>query len=315
MSQVPRQKSVHPRDGKLAPTDDEGARMKPGWISRLWLSLQAFIARDPLTLAASIAFYTTLSFAPIIVLGMWAVTQLSPGAEVRLIEQLGSLLGAQIREIAVTVVEHADANAFKADFAGLVSIGALLVSASTAFAQFQTSINLIWEVDAPPINAVWQWVRQRLLSFGMIAVIGFLLMVGLVVSTLLALVLNREGAGWVVINEGATLLLFGVAFAALFRYVPDARIPWRAALGGGVLTAVLFETGKWILGRYLSSAASADAYGGASALVLLLLWVYYSSLIVLIGAWVTRWITTEFFAFEWPSRRAKQSPEPAMAAS
>lgn len=287
--------------------------MKQGRLSRLWDSFLGFIDRDPLTLAASIAFYAALSFAPIIVLGLWAVTQLSPGAEDRLIDQLGTLLGAQIREIAVTVVEHADANAFKADFAGLISIGALLVSASTAFAQFQSSINLIWELDAPPVNAVWQWVRQRLLSFGMIAVIGFLLMVGLVVSTLLALVLNREGAGWVVFNEAATLILFGGAFAALFRYVPDARIPWRAALAGGLLTAALFEVGKWILGRYLSTAATADAYGGASALVLLLLWVYYSSLIVLVGAWVTRWVTIEFFAFQWPARTLARERDAAQA--
>ncbi|MBN8482017.1 MAG: YihY/virulence factor BrkB family protein [Xanthomonadales bacterium] len=263
-----------------------------------------FIDSDPLTLAASIAFYTALSFAPVIVLGLWAVAQLSPGAEDRLIDQLGAVLGSQVRAIAQTVVEHAGATAFKADFAGLVGAGALLVSASTAFAQFQASINRIWGVEAPPVNALMQWLRRRLLSFGMIAVVGFLLMVALVVSSLLALVLTREGVGWVVFNEAATLLLFGVAFAALFRHVPDIRIPWRGALIGGLLTAVLFETGKWVLGRYLATAASADAYGGASALVLLLLWAYYSSLIVLVGAGITRAITRAIDPFEWPTRQA-----------
>lgn len=263
-----------------------------------------FIDSDPLTLAASIAFYTALSFAPIIVLGLWAIAQLSPGAEDRLIEQLGSVLGSQVGAIAQTVVDHADATAFKADFAGLIGAGALLVSASTAFAQFQASINRIWGVEAPPVNALLQWLRRRVLSFGMIAVVGFLLMVALVVSSLLALVLTREGIGWVVFNEAATLLLFGIAFAALFRHVPDIRIPWSGALVGGLLTALLFEAGKWVLGRYLASTAGADAYGGASALVLLLLWAYYSSLIVLVGAGITRWITRAIDPYEWPTRRA-----------
>ncbi len=260
-------------------------------------SLRTFIAHDPLTLSASIAFYTALSFAPIIVLGLWTVSQLSPGAENRLIEQLGALLGPQIGQTAATVMEHAEATRFRADRAGLISIGALLVSASTAFAQFQAAINRIWDVDAPPSNAVWQWIRRRLLSFGMIAVIGFLLMVALVASSALALVLTREGTLWLIVNEAITLLLFAVAFAALFRYVPDVRIPLRPALVGGLLTAILFEAGKWAIGAYLSSAATADAYGGAGSLVLMLLWVYYSSLIVLVGAWATRHLSERFGTF------------------
>ena len=266
----------------------------------LLASLREFIDHDPLTLSASIAFYTALSFAPIIVLGLWLVSQLSPGAEDRLVDQLGALLGPQVGAIASTVMQHAGENAWRADMAGLIGIGALLVSASTAFAQFQAAINRIWNVDAPAPNAVWQWIRRRLLSFGMIAVIGFLLMVALIASSALALVLTRESPAWLVINEAITLALFAIAFAGLFRHVPDARIPLRPALVGGLLTALLFEGGKWAIGSYLSSAASADAYGAASSLILMLLWVYYSSLIVLVGAWATRHLAERSGQFTIP---------------
>ncbi len=274
-----------------------------------WPSLRNFIDHDPLTLSASIAFYTALSFAPIIVLGLWLVSLLSPGAEDRLVEQLGTLLGPQVGAIASTVMQHAGRSAWRADMAGLIGLGALLVSASTAFAQFQAAINTIWDVDAPAPNALWQWILRRLLSFGMIAVIGFLLMVALIASSALALVLTEESPAWLVVNEAITLVLFAVAFAGLFRHVPDARIPLRPALLGGMLTAILFEAGKWAIGSYLSSAASADAYGAASSLILMLLWVYYSSLIVLVGAWATRFLAERSGSFTLdcavePARRA-----------
>lgn len=256
--------------------------------SRAWQALADFLARDPLTLAASIAFYGALSFAPIIVLSLWVAAQVAPGSEARLIDQLGVLLGSQVRDTAAVVIEHADRHPYSLDLASLVSLGALLVSASTAFAQLQASINVIWNVQAQPANALWAWLRRRLLSFGMITVIGFLLMVTLVLSTVAAVVLSRESGVWTVVNELVTLAVFAAAFALLFRFVPDARVPFRFALLGGAATALLFEAGKWGLGRYLAATTTADAYGAANSLVLLLIWVYYSALIVLLGAAITR---------------------------
>ena len=126
------------------------------------------------------------------------------------------------------------------------------------------------------------------LALGILAVIGFLLVTALVVSTVLAAFLTREGTGWLVVNEVVTVAVLGLAFAALYRFVPDAVPPWHGALVGGVLTALLFEAGKWALGAYLAATTEDDAYGSASALILLLLWVYYSALIVLLGAALTR---------------------------
>lgn len=261
-------------------------RSLSGW-QRAWASVHDFLSHDPLTLAASTAFYSALSFAPIIVLSLWAASQLSPGAEQKLIAQLGVLLGGQVRESAAAVMNSVDGSPFKASFSGAISALVLAVSASTAFAQLQSSINTVWGTKGAPSNAVWAWIRRRILSFGMLAVIGFLLMTTLVMSSAVGLILSREEDGWLIINEIITIGVFAVGFSLLFRYVPDARIGFRYTLIGGLLTAVLFEIGKWALGAYLASTTSADAYGAASSLILLLIWVYYSSLIVLIGAALT----------------------------
>ena len=259
----------------------------PRGARRLWTSILAFIAKDPLTLAASTAFYAALSFAPIVVLSLWAASQLSPGAEDKLVDQLGMLLGGQVRESALGVVKNVEGQPFKANFSGAISVVVLAISASTAFAQLQASINAVWGTAGVPSNAIWAWIRRRILSFGMLAAIGFLLMTTLVVSSAIGVVLSRQSGGWLVINELITVGVFTVGFSLLFRYVPDARIGFRYTLIGGLVTAVLFEIGKWALGVYLAATTSADAYGAASSLILLLIWVYYSSLIVLIGAALT----------------------------
>ena len=264
---------------------EQGERLR-GW-HRLWASIVDFAAKDPLTLAASTAFYAALSFAPIVVWSLWAASQLSPGAEDKLIDQLGILLGGQVRESALGVMKNVDGSPFQASFSGAISVVVLAISASTAFAQLQASINAVWGTAGVPSNAIWAWIRRRILSFGMLAAIGFLLMITLVVSSAAGLVLSRQSGVWLVINELITLGIFAIGFSLLFRYVPDARIGFRYTLIGGLLTAVLFEIGKWALGVYLASTTSADAYGAASSLILLLIWVYYSSLIVLIGAALT----------------------------
>lgn len=276
-------------DGTVTTTPDANARSagetKELSLRRLLLvEARAFWDADPLTLAASIAFYTSLSFAPVIVLALWIIGALSPGQEVALVDQLRNSFGREVAQAAQVVIDNADASRLGMSVGGLIAIGALVVSATTAFGQLQAAINRVWHVPPPERNAVAAWVRKRAFSLGMIAAIGFLLICALVLSTVLALVLTREGAGWVVVNEMVTLLVLTAVFAGLYRFVPDATPPWRGALWGGVVTALLFEVGKWGLGFYLGRNGSADAYGGASALVLLLLWSYYSALIVLVGS-------------------------------
>ena len=192
---------------------------------------------------------------------------------------------------------------------GIVSLIALVVSASTALAQLQDAINRIWRIEpAADSSTLGLWLRRRLLSLGMIAVVGFFLVVSLVVSTLLSAALTREGWAWVVVNEAISIVVFALAFSALFRFVPDAKERWRPILLGALATALLFDTGKWALGAYLASSDQADAYGTSGSVVLLLVWVYYSSLIVLVGAGLTRWV-----AERWDARQAIASRDGARA--
>lgn len=271
---------------------DEDARRAP----RSWRqALDAFVDADPLTLAASIAFYSALSFAPILLLGMSLVVALWPGSEARLIDQLGALLGPQVQGIAQLVIANGKRD-WGWTLSGLISLGALVLSASSAAAQLEGAIQRMWAIQSPAATTataghpVWTWVRHRLLSLGILAVVGFFLVMSLVVSTVLGVVLTREGGLWVVVNELVAVVVFAAAFAALFRFVPAERAPGRAIAVGALFTAALFDAGKWILGAYLAGTDQADAYGAAGAMVLLLLWVYYASLIVLIGAGLTRWI-------------------------
>lgn len=274
------------------PGEASPSRRSDSWFLRLgrraMQDAQAFWAADPLTLAASIAFYTALSFAPILMLAMMALSRLSPGEERRLVDQVTDLFGTQVGDAARLVVENADASSLSLSLNGAIALGALLVSATTAFAQLQEALNRVWGIALPEGNIVVSWLRRRVFSLGIIAVIGFLLVTALVVSTLLAAVLTQEGWLWFVVNEIVTLAVLAGAFACLYRFVPDEVPPWTGALHGGAITAVLFEGGKWGLGTYLSTTTSDDAYGGAGSFVLLLLWVYYSAFIVLLGAGATR---------------------------
>lgn len=251
-----------------------------------------FWRADPLTLAASIAFYAALSFAPIVLLALAGMGWLTPGKEAHLVRQVSGLFGEHVGDVVQVVVDNADGSPLRWSVGGIVALVALVVSATSAFAQLQDALNKVWGIQLQAGHLLRSWFRQRLFSLGILSVLGFLLVTALIVSTVLAALLAREGLLWAVFNEVATLGVLTLAFAALYRFVPDEVPPWRGAFAGGALTAALFETGKWALGAYLGSTTSDDAYGGASSLILLLLWVYYSSLIVLLGAGATRWLAT-----------------------
>jgi membrane protein len=287
----------------------------PAWrrlLARARGSLAGFWAAEPLTLAASIAFYTALSFAPIVLLAIAALSLLAPGQESVLVEQVSGVFGRQVGEAVELVVQNVGGRGFSPGVGGIIAFLALLVSATSAFAQLQEALNEVWGIELPDDNVVVSWIRRRLFSLGILAVVGFLLVAALVVSTLLAVLLTREGLLWVVLNEVLTLAVLTAAFAALYRFVPDRVPPWRGALAGGAITAVLFEAGKWLLGSYLGNTTSDDAYGAASALVLLLLWVYYSSLIVLVGAFLTRLLANRR-GWDLRPRRMPHAPLPRTA--
>jgi membrane protein len=250
-------------------------------------SVSRFIADDVLTLAAALAFYTMLSFAPLIVLAIWAASASGPGAENALLDQVHAIAGEQARAAAEAVIQSGRMRPELGSVAGIAGIVVLVVGATTVFAQLQSSLNLVFDVVGRPTNAIWEWLRRRVLSLGAILAIGFVLIVSLVISALLGWLLPKGGVAIDAANQIASAIVFAFLFGVLFRYLPDARIGWRAACLGGLATAVLFALGKWAIGVYVARSDVGGAYGAAGSLVVLLVWVYYSAAIFFYGAELT----------------------------
>jgi len=252
-------------------------------IAVLRRSASAFFADDVLTLAGALTFSTLLSFAPLMLLALWATTAVG-GAQEALLAQLAALAGNDARVAAQAVIDSASKRPSAGSVAGIVGIVVALGGATAVFIQLQTSLNRIWQVPAKPTGAVWGWLRRRVLSIGLLVSLAFFLSISLLVSAALALTLTGTGIIWEIVNETIGTAVFAGLFAGLFRYLPDARLPWRHALGGGLVTAILFVVGKFLIGLYLAHSSVGGAYGAAGSLVVLLVWVYYASAIFLFGA-------------------------------
>ncbi|MBO9662861.1 YihY/virulence factor BrkB family protein [Dokdonella sp.] len=255
-------------------------------------AVTGFVAHDDLTLAASIAYYTALSLAPLLVLALWLAASVTPNAQAEIAVQVGALAGEQARAAVATILDNASRRPSFGSAAGIAGAVLLVISASAVFSQLQTALNVVWS-DAGRervlrAGALRAWLRRRLLSFGLLAAFVFLLIVSLTVSTVLAVLLPRTGAAWDVVNQLVAVVVFAALFAGLFAYLPDRRPPWHAIHLGAVATALLFAAGKYAIGEYLAHSGIAGAYGPAGSLALLLVWVYYSAAIFLFGAELVR---------------------------
>jgi membrane protein len=258
-------------------------------------SMREFMDDDALTLGAALAFYTALSLAPLVVLMMWTVGSLGPSTQQQLIEQVVALVGPQAGEAVRSVAENSAARPSVGSMAGIISIVVLIFSATGVFAQLQHAMNLVWDLEAKPGSSLKTFVRTRLLSLGMFATIAFLLLVSLFVSAILSAMIGAVGDRlpgadfiWSIVDLVASIAVFSLIFGAVFKVLPDAKIGWRNLVFGSVLTAVLFTVGKVLIGLYLGQSSTASAYGAAGSLLVLLTWVYYSSLILFFGAEVTQ---------------------------
>lgn len=244
----------------------------------------AFLRHDGFTLSAALAFYVTLAFAPAVVLGLWIAASVGKNAQESFLKELDVLGGTDVRAAAQLIIDHAQKEPSVSTLAGILGTGFLIVSASAVFAQLQSSLNAIWHITPRTSAILLQWLRQRLLSIGMLGASIFILLVTLVVSAVLNWVLGEFAPLWEILNQLIALAVFTTMFTALFRYLPDARTPLRQAWSGGFSTAALFMLGKFLIGQYLSHTSTGDTYGPAGAFIVLLVWVYYSALVFYFGA-------------------------------
>ncbi len=243
-------------------------------------------------LAAALAFYSLLSLGPLLLIAI-AIAGAMFGTEAatgQIVGQIEGLLGKSGAEAVQSVI----ANSRKPSsnlMAAVIGVVTLLIGASGVFGQLQDSLNVIWKAPARPVKTIWYTVKNRLLSFAMVLGVGFLLMISLLLSAILAAmgtyfigILPRFAPMLEVINNVVTLGVVTLLFAMIFKVLPDIRIQWRDVWGGAFLSAVLFTIGKYLIGLYLGSSAIGTTYGAAGSFVVLALWVYYSALILFFGA-------------------------------
>jgi len=249
--------------------------------------LKRFVEADLMTQAASLSFYTLLSLAPLLILLLWLTASLYPPAQASLVAQIGELAGANAAAVAETVIRNADAQPDIGSLAGLWSIALLFVGATVVFAQLQGSLNLIFRTGGQGLGGLRAWLRKRVFSLGVVLALGFLLIVSMIATTALQVVFARLPSLLPAVGYATTLLLYALAFAFLYHYLPDRRVAWRQAFLGGAITALLFALGRYLIGLYLAEAAPGSAYGSMGALVLLLLWIYYAAVVFFAGALIT----------------------------
>jgi membrane protein len=249
-------------------------------------------------LGAALAYYTVFSLAPLILVLLAIVGVIfrddPAGTWNKITEQMSYFLDPSAVQVVQSIAQKASEPG-KSTFATIIGVALAIFGASGVFGQLQDALNTIWGVKAKPGGGIWGFLRNRFLSFAMVAGVCFLLLVSLTLESLLKAFSHYVQSvlpGGIVVAL-AVYLIFDFAivvllFAMIFKFLPDVQIQWRDVWIGAVMTAILFGIGKWLLGFYLGSGAAGSAYGAASSLITLLLWVYYSSQILLFGAEFTQ---------------------------
>jgi membrane protein len=255
----------------------------------------AFINDEALSRGAAIAFYTVTSIAPVLLIVI-AVAGLAFGrdaAQNALLGQLSALMGQQTAEVLQSALASASSKS-SGIVATAIGIIALLVTASGVFGEMQTALNAIWKAR-PKGTTVSRLIRARAASLGLVVSLGFLLMVSLVISTALTAlgsyldsILPFGKVLLTILNGIVSLILISFLFAAIYKILPDRELKWRDVAIGAIVTAILFTVGKSLISWYIGSSAVASSFGAAGALMILLLWVYYSAQIFLLGAEFTK---------------------------
>jgi membrane protein len=246
--------------------------------------------------AASLAFYTLLSMAPLILLSIALLGTLmgAESARARVLMEVGSVVGPQAAGALSAIVESAhrsDASVISS----VVGIVVLFVGASGVFGELQYALDTIWGVKPKPGRGIMGVIKDRLFSFSMVIAVAFVLLVSLIISTILSAVgrivadaLPGGAMLWRCVNLSVSLGVITLLFAIIFKVVPDVKVRWRDVWFGAFVTAALFSVGKYALGLYLGTSSVASSFGAAGSVVALVVWVYYSSQLVFLGAEFTQ---------------------------
>jgi membrane protein len=254
----------------------------------------SFVDDEALSRGAAIAFYAVTSLAPVLLIVIAIVGLLfgQDAAQNAISGQFSALMGQQAADVLQSVIASASTKS-SGIVATVIGIAMLVVTASGVFGEMQTALNTIWKTRSRE-TTLSRLIRARITSLGLVAALGFLLMVSLVVSaglTAFANYLGRLPVGALILstlNFAVSWLLFAALFGAIYKVLPDRTLQWKDVIVGALMTSLLFNIGKTLIGWYIGSSAVASSYGAAGGLIVLLLWVYYSAQIFLFGAEFTK---------------------------
>ena len=284
-----------------------------GIWSALKVSFKGFSEDKVPKLSGSLAYYTVFSLAPMFVIIIFVAGLVlgQEAAQGQIETQLTSFIGADAASQIQDMIKNA-AIQDKGGMALVIGILVLLIGATTVFGEIQDSINQIWGLKTNPKKGMISLVMSRLMSFGMIATLGFLLLVSLMATAVVESLMGRLKAvfpdGAVVLiyiaNLVLTLAVVTVLFAIIFKVLPDAKITWKAVWPGAITTALLFMIGKFLISFYIAKSEIGSTYGAAGSLAILLVWIYYSAMILYFGAEFTKAWAVQHHADIRPSKFA-----------
>ncbi|TDE16581.1 YihY/virulence factor BrkB family protein [Dyadobacter psychrotolerans] len=260
-------------------------------------SFSAFMDDNGLKLSAALSYYTIFSLAPMLLVIISILNFFYKNSDIQgeLFGQITALVGANAAQQLLEILKNAEMSN-KSGVAAAIGIGTLLIGATGVFAEIQDSINFIWSIKSKPKKGWLQYLKNRLLSFSIILTLGFLLLISLGINALVDLLSSRLEARFseasvvvfYIINMALLLTIITSLFTVIFKVLPDGHVRWRECIVGAAFTAVLFLIGKFVITFYIGQADLGATYGASASIVILLTWVYYSSIILYFGAEFTK---------------------------
>jgi membrane protein len=268
--------------------------------------------------AAALSFYTIFAIAPLLIISIAVAGAIfgEAAAKNEIVGQIQGMIGTEGARAVQSIIRNAGQKE-SGILASILGIGTLLLGATSVFVQLQNSLNNIWEVMPKPGRGIRGLIRDRFLSFAIVISTGFLLLVSLLISTALTTVnktIVQQIPGstiiWELVNIGMSIIVFTLIFGLIFKVVPDVKITWNDVLIGAFVTAILIEIGKNLIGLYLGRSSAGSTYGAAGSFVIILLWVYYSSQILFLGAEFTQVYARRYGKRIEPANYAMRVPKP-----
>jgi len=257
------------------------------WITAVKTAIGNFGKDNVVILSAALAFFAMLSLAPLLVLLLTITGRLGQDTQQRIIQRTQLLVSPQASQMVDTVIQQVEGQQAKATASAIIGLVGTLIAATGAVTHLQYSLNRIFHVRLRRKGFVFTWLWKRFLSLLMILGIGAVLVAALVVSSAISMVFGQSGPLWQIVNLAISLLVFVLAFMIMFKVLPDVELTWSNVLAGGIITGILFLAGQYGIGQYLARAGAGSAFGAAGSLAILLVWTFYSAIVILFGAELT----------------------------